>query len=53
MKGHIHVGALQALVIFAWVLLIGLGWKETTHRLVASDGQIRNNIGQGMAYIYA
>jgi len=43
---HVHLGILNALTIFASVIIIGFFW-----RLVAGMNA-DNSVGQGMAFIY-
>jgi len=43
---HIHVGALDALKVFLYVIIVGFFWRVAAAQL--SD----NPIGQAMAYLY-
>lgn len=52
MKGHVHNSALSGLIIFGWVLLLGLLWNVTQTNLIASDGEKRQIAGKAMAIFY-
>lgn len=43
---HIHVGALDAVKVFLYVIIVGFFWRVIAGYL--SD----NPIGQGMAFLY-
>jgi hypothetical protein len=43
---HMHVGAVAALTVFAYVLILGFLWRTLASTLSDSP------IGQAMAYIY-
>jgi hypothetical protein len=49
---HVHVSAVDALIVFAMVALIGLAWRLTAARLVAKGGEGGSGLGEAMAVIY-
>jgi hypothetical protein len=49
---HVHVSAVDALVVFAMVALIGLAWRTLATRLIAKGGEDGNPFGEAMLFIY-
>jgi len=43
---HVHDSALQAAIVFAFVVILGAGWR------IVSAHQSETPLGQAMAFIY-
>lgn len=52
MQGHVHDSALFGLIVFAWVLLFGLGWNLAEIHLVSANGEKKQILGKAMANFY-
>lgn len=48
---HVHISALDAVIIFAYVVIIGTIWRLAAAHLAQKDGNWRT-IGEAMAVIY-
>lgn len=47
-----HVSALSAMVVFAYVLVVGFLWRWLSTQLAGSDNSSAANIGQAMSTLY-
>ncbi len=50
--GHIHVSALDALVVFAYVLILGALWRALAVRLASKGSGKSASIGQAMSLAF-
>lgn len=49
---HVHVSALDALVVFAYILIVGALWRSLAAMLAArGDGKLAS-VGQAMGLAY-
>lgn len=46
--GHVHVSALDALVVWAWIVVLGFLWRWASHELTRRG----KPLGESMAFIY-
>lgn len=51
MTGHVHVSAVDALVVFAYVIIIGAIWRAVAAKLATRDGRA-GEIGKAMGLAY-
>lgn len=48
MSRHVHVSAMSALIVFAYIIIFGFLWRALSAHLAAKDSAV----GKAMAYIY-
>ncbi len=48
---HVHIGALEAVVLILYLIIIGAGWRTLSAYLATQDGT-RKAFGEAMAFIY-
>lgn len=48
---HVHISALDAVIVFGYVVIMGMLWRLAAAHLAQKDGNWRT-IGSAMAVIY-
>jgi hypothetical protein len=48
---HVHVGALEAVVLLCMLIILVSGWRLVAGHLAQSDNPTAVTFGQAMAYI--
>lgn len=49
---HVHVGALEAVVLLCMIIILSAGWRLGAAKLVQSDNPTAVAFGQAMAFIW-